>query len=485
MNIRPNPTKEQSTAITALIESGTEEQEAISLFKSVHTVRAGKWVLRCALEEVIKKEGDKWILYSHEGKKLFQARTKAAVQKREEQIKFFKHQGETEEAKPAEEMSMKNKPTEENKLSEYAPWGIYTLADLQAQREAVEKSEELSDMTYDFIGLIENIVNDPTVTDKIGAIDSLCNEFSALIKNLPTSENQESANESEPESDTETLAESFDGAVVSGDFTEVSANPMYMDVRIIKPGWGNKRDNHYYPREMLARDAVKFEGAKMYETDHRDDEKSTRTWVSTIEKIARFDEDGSPVARVVVHDPNFAQRVANLKAADLLGKMECSIAAVGKMKPGFEENGRKGSMVEAITDVQSVDWVTKAGAGGAAVGISESDANTEPTQESEAPDNQPVNQEGQPNEPASLEPGAVVTILESSRLPAAARERLTSKAWKDTNELQTAIDGEIAYIKELTHSGEPSGLGASSKKPIDIKEIDRRKDELVKKALGG
>jgi hypothetical protein len=142
-------------------------------------------------------------------------------------------------------------------------------------------------------------------------------------------------------------------------------------------------------------------------------------------------------------------------------------------------------MVESITDVQSVDWVTKAGAGGKAVDISESDATDEPAQELNTPENKPVNQEAQPNEPISLESGAVVSILESSRLPVAARERLTTKAWKDAKELQMAIDGEIAYIKELTHSGEPTGLGASSKRTVDLKEIDRRKDELIKKTFGG
>jgi len=497
VNIRPKPTDEQQAKLTAIISGGLEESEAVRLFKSVFTVRAGAWVVRDPLEEVIKREGIYWVLYSHEGKRLYKARTKKAVMKREEQINFFKHDGEPAIPESQQEYAMADKIIEpkekEDSATEYAPWGVYSFADLLASREAMERADKVSEMTEDFIGLLGNIVSDPMVEDKYPAMVALWDEFSQIMQSVMVGETEQAeaekpAEETEPEP-AEQIAESFDGAIVDSEFTEVSANPMYMDVRIIRPGWGNKRDNHYYPREMLARDAVHFQGAKMYETDHRDDEKSTRTWVSTIQKIAGFDEDGSPIARVVVHDPNFAQRVTNLKAAGMLEKMECSIAAMGKMKPGYEADGRRGSVVEAITDVQSVDWVTKAGAGGAAVDIEESAAEpTEPAQVEETiptPEVEPVNQETQPTEPVNLESGAVVSILESSRLPQAARVRFTDKAWKDANELNAAIEQEIAYIKELTHSGEVTGLGASSRRKVDLTEIDKRKDEAVRKILGG
>jgi len=500
MNLRPKPTDEQQTKLAAIISGGLEEAEAVRLFKSVFTVRAGAWVVRDPLEEVIKREGVYWVLYSHEGKRLYKARTKKAVLKREEQINFFKHDGEpaTPES-PQENNVMADKIIEpkeqEESATEYAPWGVYSFADLLASREAMEKADKVSEMTEDFVGLLWNIVSDPMVEDKYPAMEALMNEFSQIMQSVmveqepaETENPTEETEETEPEP-VEQIAESFDGAIMDSEFAEVSANPMYMDVRIIKPGWGNKRDNHFYPKEMLARDAVRFQGAKMFETDHRDDEKSTRTWVSTIQKIAGFDEDGSPIARVVVHDPNFAQRVTNLKAAGMLEKMECSIAAMGKMKPGYEADGRRGSVVESITDVQSVDWVTKAGAGGAAVGIEESDAEpTEPAQVEETiptPEIEPVKQEEQPTEPMNLESGAVVSILESSRLPQAARVRFADKAWQNANELNAAIEQEIAYIKELTHSGEVTGLGASSRRKVDLAEIDKRKDEAVRKILGG
>lgn len=40
---------------------------------------------------IIKKVGNKWILYSHKGKRLFESTDKSAVIKREREINFFKH----------------------------------------------------------------------------------------------------------------------------------------------------------------------------------------------------------------------------------------------------------------------------------------------------------------------------------------------------------------------------------------------------------
>ena len=146
--------------------------------------------------------------------------------------------------------------------------------------------------------------------------------------------------------------------------------PLHLDVALIRPGWGNKRDNHYYPRDVVERDAPVFAGVKMYETDHRQDEKSTRTWVSTVKEIVGYTDDGAPIGRVSVHDRNFAERLMALAADDLLEKMECSILAAGTARKG-EVDGRKGHVVEAITSAESVDWVTRAGCGGRALKLAE------------------------------------------------------------------------------------------------------------------
>jgi len=147
--------------------------------------------------------------------------------------------------------------------------------------------------------------------------------------------------------------------------------PLHLDVALIQPGWGNARDNHYYNADVLKRDASVFKGTKMYESDHRAAEKSTRTWVSTVTDIVGFTDDGAPIARVSVHSRDFAERLLALNADGLLDKMECSILASGKARKG-KVNGRQGHIVESITAAESVDWITRAGAGGKALQIIES-----------------------------------------------------------------------------------------------------------------
>jgi hypothetical protein len=176
----------------------------------------------------------------------------------------------------------------------------------------------------------------------------------------------------EEDEDMAEFAESATGHVIG--LVEAATEkvvPLHLDVAIIEPGWGNKRDNHYYPKEVLERDAEVFAGVKMFESDHRQMEKSTRTWVSTVTGIEGFTDDGAPIGRVSVHDRNFAERLLALDADGLLDKMECSILAGGKAKRG-EVDGKKAKIVEAITSAESVDWVTRAGAGGRALALAES-----------------------------------------------------------------------------------------------------------------
>jgi len=128
--------------------------------------------------------------------------------------------------------------------------------------------------------------------------------------------------------------------------------PLYLYVKLIEPGWGNERDNHYYPAEMLERDAHVFSGAKMFTTDHGD--KSVDNEVSIVEKApVFFTETGAPVGLVCIYDPNFAEVTRNRAAAGHLGTLECSILATGIVQPGYKADGREGSLVEAIKATRS------------------------------------------------------------------------------------------------------------------------------------
>lgn len=178
----------------------------------------------------------------------------------------------------------------------------------------------------------------------------------------------------------EALVESATGGAIlaEGNGGVREDGPLTLRVKLIEPGMGNKKQRHWYGADMLKRDAYRFKGAKMFETDHNDTEKSTRTWVSTITNITGFSDTGAPLAEVVVHDPNFAKRVRNLNEKSLLTHLPCSIYATGDVKKGVEMNGEKVDLVERITDVSSVDWVTRAGAGGQAIELAENDAQPEP-----------------------------------------------------------------------------------------------------------
>jgi hypothetical protein len=252
--------------------------------------------------------------------------------------------------------------------------------------------------------------------------------------------------------------------------------PLRMDVAFIYPGFGNKRDGHYYPLATLKRDAPQFKGLKMYESDHRASEKSTRTWVSTIEDVAGFTPEGAPIAKVVVHEPNFARRVRALSAAGQLNKLECSILASGKARKG-KVDGKDAKIVEEITDAESVDWVTRAGAGGKALQLSESGLNTEkevpmsgqegeqdvkPTEETPATEAVAETHDETPA-PVSLAEDVVLAELGKVRLPEVTKAKLAKGSYTTVEELNKAVGDEVAYLKEATASGKPFEQNGESK----------------------
>lgn len=153
------------------------------------------------------------------------------------------------------------------------------------------------------------------------------------------------------------------------DLIEADGGKRYIDFRIIRPGFGNSRDGFYYPADVIERDAGVFVGAKMYEIEHKEKDRSNRTWVSTcVEAGERFDGDGGAIGRALVHDPDFWERAVRLKDGGLLDKLQNSIVARGTWRPGSAE-GRKARVVESITEGKYIDWVNQAGAGGAAIDL--------------------------------------------------------------------------------------------------------------------
>ncbi len=273
-------------------------------------------------------------------------------------------------------------------------FGAQSFKDLIASEDAAERSKTVRKRAAQLTEMIIDITWDSSVEDKPAAFDKLFLEFMSIANEIFGSSHKDEMEESfiesinpqvtkleeidlsefdlmlelEPaklnENELE-IIQKITNNIAEGKIDPQRA-PLFMNVAIIEPGWGNSQDNHYYPQEMLEKHSNVFSGAKMYETDHDNSNRSTANWVSTSTGHIGSTETGGIVHRVFVHDPGFAERMRNLKSAEMSGKMECSILADGMVekKEWEDEKGRKGKRVASIENVTAVDWVTRAGAGG-------------------------------------------------------------------------------------------------------------------------
>jgi hypothetical protein len=247
------------------------------------------------------------------------------------------------------------------------------------------------------------------------------------------------------------LSESFNGGVMEllddilGEadvtVTKSARDPLRVKVALIQPGFGNKKDAHYYPGAMLREFSKVFEGAMMYVTDHKAAEKSERTKVSRVEKILGFSDKGAPLAEVLIFDPDFAEKTRNRAKENALGTLECSILASGAVKAG-KVDGKPAKIVESIESVQSVDWVSNAGAGGRAVNLMENDNNTEEAG-------------GDVLEKTKLSVERVNELLAATNLPQAAREWVAESDYADEAEFSVMLAKATDRVKKLTGSGRP------------------------------
>ena len=349
-------------------------------------------------------------------------------------------------------------------------------------------------------------------------------EAAGLLAQQITEAFDEDEPDAEPVAESVKLGESNAGAVLSIRESEdlvTGVAPLQLDVVVIEPGWGNKRDNHYYSADMLKANAVVFKGAKMYATDHREDEKNVRTEVSQVMDCPiGFTETGAPIARVGVFDEQFATSVRNRAALGKLEDLEVSILASGTARP-IERDGRKGKHIESISsEGVNVDWVTSAGAGGRALRLAETEepmadevqvgkedqvkvedevkeepeleateepedvAEPEPTEkvDPEPVEEVKVSESEETPAPVMLAEADVKEALSSSTLPDVSRERLTALVYADATALQEAIDVEIAYVAKLTGAGRPVGQErAANAEQKSGPTLEERYDEIEKR----
>jgi hypothetical protein len=407
----------------------------------------------------------------------------------------------------------------------YTPQGATSFSDLHTAEQADMAASEVHRLTYQFQSLISNIMADVTITDKTTAIESLAGEFvtliretlgEAMVEQVEPKENETTGNNSQFA--TIDISESSVGHVTRlvevGDVAEGGSKPLLLEIAPIEPGWGNERDNNFYPADMLERDFAKaFDGVKMYETNHVAEETNNRNWVSTYIETKEF-HNGAPIGIVGIHNPSFAQRVVNLYELEkstgkpLLSKLECSIRGSGNATPGFELNGRKGKKVQELSTGHSIDWVSRAGAGGHAMRLLESEEEMaeQETQEREL-ENESATQEApveevQIEEDVQAEPGeaqaepaesqeaasietepaflseADVRALVPDHLPNETKLRLLERQFPNEDEARRVIAIEIDYLMAVTNSGKPVTAGRQEPEPVvNIAELAEKQRE--------
>lgn len=312
-------------------------------------------------------------------------------------------------------------------------------------------------------------------------------------------DDEEEPDEDEPdmeettEPEAETASESFAESLPMGAITIIEAgepksvrDPLTIRMRLIKAGPGNPHDNHYYPGEVLRRDAHVFEGVKMYTTPHNENERSEENEVGKIRKIVEFEADGSPIADVNIFDPAFAEKTRNRAKSGDLDSLECSILGKGVTKEGAI-GGHMYNVVETIESGQAVDFVPRAGAGGQAVGIAESaDPPPEPEQLQ-----LPETPTPEPETPKPLlEKERVLSVLRETNLPKPSQERLADIEYGTDEALSEAITQETEYVKSVTGSGQPLGGGATqpvtekAKTPEQLAQESAERYEKIREKHG-
>ena len=283
-------------------------------------------------------------------------------------------------------------------------------------------------------------------------------------------------------------------------------------VKLIQAGWGS---SGYYPKEVLERDGPKIftKGTQMFWNHPTAKEEAERpegcmdNLAAVLTEDASWKENGKAgpglYARAKVF-ADYAEKVAE-KGPDT----GLSIRAYGKAKEGKAE-GRSGSIIENLTRAESVDFVTKPGAGGKVLtesakareqqeqeGAQVTDAEFKQLQESQRKleaDNRKL------RERMALSDAATKgrTILSGLRLSEQVRERvlarcltnvpLTEAGELDTEKFKVAIEAEAkdeaAYISSLTGGAKVIGMGSpvtEAAEPMTNEAIDA---ELVESFVG-
>ena len=357
-----------------------------------------------------------------------------------------------------------------------------SMEQVLTDKEAILRADAVMDLCYAFMDVTWNIMWAEDVTDKVGAIASAANELGKLIPEFAQRENEQSEEEPmaiEAEKVTEVVAEvepvivpiaegaslvqpsqnlavllELTGHVIEAaeDPNENRRGPLEVKTVYIASGAGNQVDAHYYRPEVLetAAAAGKFNGIKMYLTNHVEAEHNVRNEAGFTKDDAIYDAElGGVVGTAIVTDPDYAEKTRNLRDVKRLDMLHDSIYGYGTSESG-EVDGEEYNVVTELTSLEAIDWVSRAGAGGRALQAQDLAetykkvyGETEPVAEVEIEEEEPVVQRERVD----------VILADFRGLPASVKGLLAERQYVSEDavtvaatEMVTALEAELGGI---------------------------------------
>ncbi|NOH14201.1 MAG: hypothetical protein HND51_21370 [Chloroflexi bacterium] len=341
------------------------------------------------------------------------------------------------------------------------------------------------------------------------------------------------------------LVESDSGQEANAGFVPLNEAVVRRDgsipIKLIGTGWGTEG---YYSEEVLTRDGpeVFVEGTQMFwdhptvTEDAERPERSLRDLAAETISPARFDANGAEGPGLYAEAKVFEGYREEVD--ELAPHIGLSILALGRKQIG-EAEGRTGPIITEIVKARSVDFVTKAGAGGKVVELFEAArgqgtdgaegnlaSSAKPNVDTPRPKADPKTEKGDPpmadekelqeaqEKQAAAEKLAEEAAAENARLkeaqmlreakdcateklaklemPDVTRKRLveslssnppaTDEGMLDKEKFQEAIDEtlkeEAEYLQEVSGSGQITGMGEAASTDTTPKDEDAALEEI-------
>jgi hypothetical protein len=279
-------------------------------------------------------------------------------------------------------------------------------------------------------------------------------------------------------------------------------------IKLIQPGWGS---TGYYPPDVLKRDGPKAfpKGTHMYIDHPTLTEESERPERSLKDLAATLTEDAEWIDRGPDGPGLYASAQVREDFKGLLNEIApytgVSIHAFGKANPGTFD-GKHGDIIEKIHEAtvtqNSVDFVTRPGAGGHVLELFEAARAPQKGKAAVTAENTPLN-EAQTLRIARLEEALVIRDAEtfiavglrSVDLPDMTRTRIAEALTKNPPakdgaldrealalKLDDAVKSETAYLTEVAGYGRVSGMGYSQ--PVDTSDPAKLQESLTDSFVG-